>query len=47
MFGIVEDKDIGRRSLGSYDEWILRHVAGTVDLSVVVYLDVNLYLPTH
>lgn len=43
MLRVVKNEDIGRRSLGSDDARILRHVASTVDLSFVVnlYFDFN------
>ena len=47
MFGVVKDEDVSRGSLCSDDEWILWHVAGTVHLSVVIYLDVDFNFSTH
>ena len=47
VFGIVKNEDVSRRCLCPDDELILWHVAGTIDLAVVIDLYVNLYLATH
>ena len=47
VFGVVKNEDVSRRCLCPDDELILWHVAGTIDLAVVIDLYVNLYLATH
>lgn len=44
---VVEDQNIRGGSLGGNDAVILGHVAGSVHLSLVVDLDLDLYFPTY
>lgn len=46
VLSIVEDQHIRRGSLGGNNARILGHVACSVHLSLMVDLDLNLYLPT-
>lgn len=44
MFGVVKDKHVAGWGFGGNDAGVLGHVAGSVHLSLMVYLDFNLYL---
>lgn len=44
---VVEDQHVRGGSLGGNDTVVLGHVAGSVNLSFVVDLDLNLYFPTY
>ena len=47
VLAVVEHQHVGARSLGGDEEEVLRHVPGSVDLTLVIHLDVNLYLAHH
>lgn len=47
MLGVVEDQHVAGGRLGGDDAGVLWHVASTVHLSLMVYLDLDLNLPTH
>ncbi len=44
---VIKDQHVTGGGLGGNDARILRHVAGSVNLALVVDLDLNLYLPTY
>lgn len=44
---VVEDQHVRGGRLGGDDAGVLGHVAGSVHLSLVVDLDLDLYFPTH
>lgn len=43
---VVKDQHVAGGGLSGDDARVLRHVAGSVHLTLMVYLDLNLYLPT-
>lgn len=47
MLIVVEDQHIRGGGFGGDDAVILGHVAGSVHLSFMVDLDLDLYFPTH
>ena len=47
MFRVVEHEHVTRGRLSGDDAGVLWHVTGAVHLSLVVYLYLDLYLPTH
>jgi len=46
MLGVVEEKYLWEGRLGGEQDRILRHVAGSVDFSLVIDLDLHFNLPT-
>lgn len=44
---VVKDQHVARGGLGGNDARILRHVARSVNFSLMVDLDLNLYLPAY
>lgn len=44
---VIKDQHVAGGGLGGNDARILRHVAGSVNFSLVVDLDLNFYLPTY
>lgn len=47
MLCVVENQHVTGRCLGGDDAGVLGHVAGPVDLPLVVDLDLDLNLPAH
>lgn len=47
VLGVIKDQHVTGGCLSGDDAGVLRHVAGSVHLSLVVDLDLNLYLTTH
>lgn len=47
MLRVVKDQDVRGGRLRGDDARVLRHVAGSVHLSFMVNLDLNLYFATH
>lgn len=47
MLGVIEYKNIARRSLGCDDARILRHVSSSVHFAFVVDLDLNFNLSAY
>lgn len=47
MLSVVEDQHVRGGSLGGNDAGVLGHVAGSVHLSLVVDLDLDLYFPAY
>jgi hypothetical protein len=41
MLGVVKDEDLGARRFSGQQLGILRHVTSTVNLTLVIHLDLN------